>query len=140
MAVNDFWRRLARDLTIAEIDAGLYISPILFQAALYDAATGVPGGITIPQARISFNLAIGTNAGDEFTDLVQSVATIINAGDLPTQRSRRLRVLDGITFSAILAGRLTKLPSNPYPTGLSLRLHVKELVILEGGTPQGTLV
>ncbi len=135
MAAGDFWRRLSRDLLPAEISAGLYINPLLFESAIYDITTG--SGITLAQARVLFNLPVGTDAGTEFEDLATSANSLPGTGSV--KRALQQRVLQGITAAAIVAGRGARLPGNPYPDGNSLRLRAKALISLEGGTPSGSL-
>jgi hypothetical protein len=131
MATNDFWRRLSRELTDVEIEAGLYINPLLFHGFLFDVASG--GGATLAQARVSLNLAAGTSAGDEFKDLIDTAANLPGTG--LAKRAVQRQVLQGIVSAATVAGRGSKLPSNPYPTGNSLRLRAREILVQEGATP-----
>jgi hypothetical protein len=133
VALNDFWRRLARDLTPAEIEAGLYVNPLVLQAALFDIAGGQ--GITVATARTIFNLPVGTDAGNEFGDLVATSANLPGAVGNTAKRNIQERVIVRIISAAILSGRRAKLNPNPYATGNALRLRAREILVQEGATP-----
>jgi hypothetical protein len=136
MAVNDFWRALAGELTFAEREAGMEISPILFFGFAFDVAMVGATGLTLAQARTSFNCTSGDRL-TELNDLASSIATIAVAN----RHLRALVVLD-LVAGGIVGMRSTKLPGNPLAgagSGNKLRLRIKEMVTLMGGTPQGTL-
>lgn len=136
MAVNDFWRRFAGELNPGEA----YISPTLLETALLDIATGDAGGITLAQTRTFFALAVGTDAGNEFTDLVTSLQSIPGtAGFGGTKLATQERVLNRIVRFALIGGRQTRITGNPYDTGTELRVRVRGLVTTAGGTPSGSL-
>lgn len=137
MAVNDFWRRLSRDLSAAEETADRYITPTLFETALLDLSAG--SGITQPQLRNHFGLAVGTDAGTEFGDLFTSLQSLPGTAGLGgTRLALQERVLRRIISVARL-GSWPGLAANPYRTGEQLRVRAKELIAAFGGTPTGTL-
>lgn len=137
MAVNDFWRRLAGD-NLAPGER--YVSPSLLETALLDIATGDAGGITLAQTRTAFELAVGTDAGTEFTDLITSLQSIPGTAGLSgTKLILQERILNRIIRFAILGGRQSRITANPYDTASELRLRVRGLITAAGGTPAGTL-
>jgi len=133
--VNDFWKRLGGELTEAEISAGLRLHPLFFQSAMLCVISGA--GMTLAQARTSLNLATGNSAGDEFTDVITSAQSLPGTGQ--AKRTLQRQVLADIAAAAVFANRGTRIPSNQFPTGNSLRLYYKALITLEGGTPAGTV-
>jgi hypothetical protein len=133
VAANDFWRRLAKDLTQAELEAGLYVNPLLLQAALLDITGGQ--GITLATARAQFGLPAGTDAGTEFGDLAATAANLPGTAGTTAKRGLQERVIVRIMSAAILAGRRTKINPNPYATGNALRLRAREILVQEGATP-----
>jgi hypothetical protein len=136
MAVGDFWRRaLGVELTAAQ--ESMRIPAHLLRGCFVDLAIG-SGGITLAQARTLMVCPVGTDSGTEFGDLITSALTVADA-NANVQRAKRLMIADAV-FSAIAIGeRRAKVPSNPYPTGESVRLRAKAIVAGLGGTPSGTL-
>lgn len=135
MAVNDFWRRLAGQTDPGETN----INPQLLSTALIDLASG--DGLTLVQIRGAFGLAVGTDGGTEFTDLITSFQSLPGtAGPTGTRLPLQERLLGYMVGSAQIAGRGTvKFPGNPYPNANALRQRVRALVTRFGGTPAGTL-
>src|SRR5690349_4959193 len=126
MATNDFWKRVAGDLGTDEGNSELRISVELLGGVLGDLSLGL-GGITVAQARAMMRLDPGTDANSEFTDLINSAATITNA-NATTQRLLRGLLVEGIRYAAAIGERQDSFPSNPYGTGEAVRLRTKALI------------
>ena len=140
MAVNDFWRRLNRELTKMEISAGLRINPNFFHAAMETVIAAVApftAAQWITAMRASLNLATGNSAGDEFTDFITSAQSLPGTGQ--AKRALQRQVLTSLVAASIMANRGTKIPSNQFLTGNSLRLYYKNLILQDLGTPAGSV-
>lgn len=130
---NAYWRRLSGQLTEAEIEARLYIHPLLLQASLLDISGG--GGINPATARAQFGLDTPGEAQDEFNDLLATIANLPGTAGTPAKRRLQEAVIVKILAPAVQAGRRGKLNPNPYMTGNALRLRAREILVQEGATP-----
>lgn len=128
---NAFWNRLVDNSITA---AAPYISPEHFQASML-AVIG-SGSLTVANVRTQYGLAAGTEAGDEFGDLVtsaQNLSTALFPNGSTARRQVHAYIVKKICSSARLAS--SGLTPNPWATGNGLRLEARSVLVQEhGGT------
>lgn len=140
MSQNDWWNRLAGPLP----DDGSIkrIPGELFNLIFVDLALGGGSAISLGQAKVMMNVALGTDESDEVDDFTFSLATVesVEAPSFPLGTEGVRANIVGLARAIALGAILEQpVPGNPYQNGDDLRIRVGEIILQAGGSLVGSM-